>query len=308
MPLFEFENLHYDENSNYFLEELNEMEYFKRFFGKLNEKMGEQFSSIEFFIFANDKTEDIPASAKFETLKPKVIFHLADSYGRDPEIYADNFLAVFKTNLKIDHEGRKIFGIPLGVVNGVPELPKKPIIGRKYNVFFRGDLNQNRTGLYLNLLTKGLISPTDYNIKKFIRKVLAFLKSDFSNRFPSSIIKFNFGFKKGYSQQEYGEILAESKIVISPKGFYLAECFRIYESLRAGCVVVAAKLPDTELFRNSAIIQVENWKEGFLKVQELLANPELLNVYQKRSIGDWENRYSEDAVANFVAKKISEII
>jgi len=49
--------------------------------------------------------------------------------------------------------------------------------------------------------------------------LLGWLKVDLVVDLPGSYIKFTSGFKAGLSPQQYGSMLADSKIVLCPKGF-----------------------------------------------------------------------------------------
>ena len=134
--------------------------------------------------------------------------------------------------------------------------------------------------------------------------MLLTIQRDFKKAFPDSIIIFNKKFKEGFSVHEYGEVLAESKIVFSPKGFDSSECFRLYEAMRAGCIVISERLPDIEFYKDSPIIQIDDWEEGLTIAKRLLLNPYEMERLQEEITKWWEERCSEEAMAKFVFNKI----
>ncbi len=192
----------------------------------------------------------------------------------------------------------------MGYVNGVPELPIIPIQDRTCNVFFSGDLNRNRIDLYRNFSSLKYFIPKRGIPTKGFRKLLIHLKSNFSDYFPDSLIVFNSGFKNGLTPQKYGETLANSKIILSPMGFGNPECFRDFESMRAGCVIISDKLPKTEFYEDSPIIQIENWKEELSWAKKLLKDKSLLNDYHLKTVDWWKQKCSENAVARYMEDKI----
>lgn len=201
------------------------------------------------------------------------------------------------------HGGGNISPFPLGYVTEVPEFPYKDISQRKYNVFFSGNLNPNRRSFYYSLCRRlRKILPSGFNpkylISHYTKEYILKIKSNFDNNFPHpSIIRFTNGFKSGISPEEYGKILADTKIVLCPKGFHSTECYRHYEALRAGCVIISERLPDTYLYKDSPIIQVENWSDIHDIVADLLSNSTKLNQLSLASRKWWEDTLSEKATA-----------
>ena len=98
----------------------------------------------------------------------------------------------------------------------------------------------------------------------------------------------------------------QSKIVLCPKGFHSTECFRHYEALKQGCIVISEKLSDSYLYNNSPIIQLDNWNGIRKIVNDLLQDESLLMKKSEESLRWYENVMSEKATAMYVLSKIEQ--
>lgn len=303
--IFKFKNVHFDETSRHQFEQLNESLFIEKVLDQLANIMGSSFFNYEFYIFSHQGEGNIPSSVNLKTEKSKVLLFFSDEMGIDPKPYAHQYYAIFKSYIGNLSTSKNVFPLSLGYVRDVPQIPIKPINQRSINVFFRGNFNKNRLDLYRNLSKfKAIIPKKIKSHSGFFRRLLIKFQNDFKNRFPQSIIIFNNGFKKGFTPQEYGEILADSKIVLCPKGFDMPESFRHFESMRAGSIIISERLPKTEFYLNSPIIEINNWEEGLLKVKELLSDPALMDAIQKETTSWWENKCSEKATAEYINAKL----
>ncbi|WP_114749646.1 hypothetical protein [Pleomorphovibrio marinus] len=309
MKLFGFPNLNFDVHSEYQFELMNETFFIQGIFQKLKDDWFEEFKDLEFYIYSSHKKHTTPASINRISTKKKILIYLSDETGELPENLAPHYFAIFKSYIGDQvPKAENIFPFPLGYVNGVPSFQVKPMVERKVNIFFRGNINANRIDLYKNLSSFGKLLPKSSILSgDRYRRILLKLQSDFSNRFPDSIIIFNSDFKSGYSLEEYGKMLSESKIVLCPKGFERAECFRHFEAMRAGCVIISEKLPNIEFYNNSPIIEIDNWKDGLKIANGLLNDPNQLDKIQQQMIDWWMNKCSEDATAKYIIDKVKEL-
>jgi hypothetical protein len=297
----------------YLFESLCETLSLKNIFNELNILLKENFDKYNFYIYSFDLKQDIlPKSIFHETGKNKILIYISDESGNVPYFLSPYYYCIFKTNLQLDKFiVNNIFNFPLGCEKHIPKLPYKNIRERKYPVFFCGNLNHERLPLYLYLLLGKV--PHGIILKvfkffmriKFTKKILVSFK--FDSKIPGAFLRFTEGFKKGLSPEEYGEIIANSKIVLCPKGFNLPECFRHYEAMRAGCVIISEELPPTHFYRNSPIIQVSDWEKGLSAAKDLVNNNMELEKLSKMIIDWWENRCSESATAQYMIKCIESI-
>ena len=304
--LFGLSNVFYEKNSDYQFVELNESLYLENIFENLQTLMGQEFNTCDFFIFSNHKLDRLPKSMHFKTAKRKVLLYLSDEFNKNVIYLGEHYYAIFKAYLEADKLGNNIFPLGIGYVRDVPEVNIIPANERKFNVFFSGNLNKNRIDFYRNFTSfKGLLPSQRILSSKGYIELLISLKSNFSNFFEDSIITFNSSFKSGFSAIEYGNILGNSKVVLSPKGFDRSECFRLYEAMRAGCVIISERLPQILFYKDSPVIQINNWKEGIRLTKQLLDDPKKLERLQMETLKWWEQRCSEKAMAAFIIRNLN---
>ncbi|AKP50111.1 glycosyltransferase family 47 protein [Cyclobacterium amurskyense] len=317
MKLFGLTNVSIEDKSDYRFEELNESKFIKNVIDELRGILQGKFDDFEFFIYSNHRvnkrnpdsgTDIMPPSGDYKSSKKKILLYFSDERGLDPSCFSDKYFAVFKSYIGMKAKAKNVFPLALGYVNAVPEFPNKPINKRKYNVFFRGNLNMNRIDFYRIFSKWGFILPSEKILTHdYYRKFLLKLGSDFSSFFSNSIVIFNNGFKAGFSPEKYGEVLADSKIVLCPKGYFMTECFRHFEAMRAGCVIISEPLPDTPFYANSPLIQVNNWEKGCDIAQELLKDEAKLEEIHRKTLAWWEEKCSEHATAQYIVAKIEEL-
>lgn len=307
MRLFGYDNIYYEANSRYPFEELNESKFIERIFIHLIEILQDDFDGYDFYVFSNHDRNTVPESRLLDTRKKKVLLYFSDEQGEDPVHLSGQYFAIFKSYIPGVSSSPNVFPLPLGYVKGVDELPIQPVNERKHNVFFRGNLNVSRLPFYKSFSILGKLLPDNIPGKKFLIKWVVKWKNDYSQYFPQSIIWFNNSFKSGFSPSEYAGVLADSKVVLCPAGFSSAECFRHYEAMRAGCVIVSEKLPDNELYIGSPIIQIANWKEGLEITARLIREPLELQRIQEEVIVWWRDKWSEKATANFIISKLRDL-
>jgi hypothetical protein len=87
----------------------------------------------------------------------------------------------------------------------------------------------------------------------------------------------------------------------------MTECFRHFEAMRAGCVIISEPLPDTPFYANSPLIQVNNWEKGCDIAQELLKDEAKLEEIHRKTLAWWEEKCSEHATAQYIVAKIEEL-
>ncbi|MGC4034413.1 MAG: hypothetical protein QM764_00530 [Chitinophagaceae bacterium] len=272
--------------------------------------MAERFDDYMFVIFSSHSLTKIPASAKEDFGRPKILIFISEEKGEYPYHLKDDFHAIFKSYLNDRlSPGSSVFHFPLGYSKAVEELPMIPILQRKYEAFFSGNLNNNRIPLFKQLSVFKYLLPE--TVIKWLIKIPS-IKNRITNEtfirpVANSIIKFNTGFQKGLSPQEYAKAISNSKIVLCPKGFNSPESFRHSEAMRAGCIIISEQLPPNEFYSNSPIFQVPNWKTGIQTALSLLADEKKLTTAHEQTITWWREKCSEKAIALYVDKSIRSI-
>jgi len=304
-------HIFFDEASDYAWSELNETEFVDKFFTQLREQMGEDFEGCTFYVLSTHKIDVVPQSASIPGEK-KVLLFMSDEFSSIPWHLRSSYFAIFKSYLPREVPGTNIFPFHLGYVKGVPSFEPKSVDERGIDLFFSGNLNANRTPLFRAVHPLFRLVPSfvpDRALAFFVRKVLlGRLNLDLGIRIPGSYINFTSGFKAGLSPVQYGSMLADSKIVLCPKGFDSTETFRHMEAIRAGAVVISEQLPDTHFYRNSPIRCVSNWREGVDLAKRLCADPEALRDAQRRTMEWWRDVCSERAAAKFVHEQLGRLM
>lgn len=155
--------------------------------------------------------------------------------------------------------------------------PEKKLQDRKYDIVFYGQ----RIGTY----------------RKDMFDIMDELSDKFNMRF-----NVNSTFRSGLNIDEYYKLLGNSKISFVPNGTAV-ETFRYNESFGSGCVVVTPKTFNLWYYEKSPAHFIDNWNqvdENF--VQEIL-NGDLNKMY-KENLEYYNNYLSEEAVANYIIKKL----
>jgi len=245
----EFDNVFYQ---NLFGFSFLKNEYSYKLCQNLQSLMGERFLEYNFYIFTSNWGR-LPNSIHHETNRKKILLYLGDESGEVPYHLSSYYHMIFKQYLPTDKFAvNNIFNFVLGSL--APEQPYKNMGERKHSVFFSGALTGTRLSLYL-YLAFGVIVPD------FIRRCFAqlirfplllklFTLRRFDSKIPNAYIRFTNGFSQGLPREEYSKILADSKIVLCPRGAVQPECFRHGEAMRAGCVMISQRLPLIWFYRD----------------------------------------------------------
>lgn len=233
-----------------------------------------------------------------ERSEKKRVYIIFDELGRIPfELVDDSPDFVFHAHMSFSDQERphyRLFHYPLGCNSFVPVRPYIPAGERKINVFFSGNLHIGRRCLYEKVSN---LYKVPFPILVRLQKVL---QTKFDSKFSDSYIRFTNGFSRGLTFQEYGDYLSTSKIILSPPGISNPECFRHYEGLRAGCIVVTEKLPTKPQYLESPIIEAGNWSKGFEIIRGLLSNAEKMDKVSKASRDWYLNNLSPKPVAKYI--------
>jgi len=270
--------------------------------------MRDDFLKFNFLIY------QWPSWASYE-LKPPfppntVLIILADNSGSYPWELAREVTAIFKVHMT--EERKNIFPIPLGHTKFHLTGSSKPVAERRTTVFYSGNINKNRIQLWAALrMGRHLAS---FVKPLILRRALTYA----SRKIPGALaihqpvegasIQFTDKFASGLCPTKYTDCLNDSKIALCPMGFYKTECFRHFEAMRSGCVILSDPLPDAWYFRGSPIREISDWSDITVFLRQMLDNPESLVHLQKSTINWWIAKCGEHAVARYMAEKLVETV
>ena len=321
--LYGFENAFYDSASVYKLKDTNQRVYVKDVLESLSAIMP-SFKEYRFYFFC--ATANIEPDSMNDAFPRKILIQWEDQLGTGPSVKVmSSFVCVFKTHLRKKSEKySNLFSYPLGIPYKIKEQPFVPILDRKYNVFYSGNLNKNRVPFYEALargrwsIKRRLAIPilklaARYEYDKKWRNFSLRLKSlvfkigatHFDDIFDASYIEFTRSFEAGLTPDKYGTLLANSKIILSPKGFFNTECFRFYEALRQGCIVITEKLPATAYYHPENYIEVESWDGIDKLIQALLTDDSRMEKLSLKGRIYYQNTLSPMGVAKYIVSKIN---
>ncbi|MEQ8924879.1 MAG: hypothetical protein RLO81_03640 [Fulvivirga sp.] len=252
-----------------------------------------------YIYFKRTSESDIHLPSKFVN-KNTILFIVGDESDYIPLNYLMMVRATFKTYLAKEDYEKQLFYLPVGPNPNIAEYKVCPIDGRKWNVFFSGNLHKGRKKLY-QYFTGAYLIP--FSILHRLRFLFG---SNFSNKFKPSYIMFTNSFQSGLSFDDYSKYLYDSKIVLCPPGNPGTETMRHFEALRAGCVVISEELPRIKFFENSPIIIVQNWKSLNEIVMNIASDSGRLKERMRMTLQWWENYGAAPAVAKSIMQKITK--
>lgn len=287
--------------------DLVELDFVVRTLEELLLIMPYMLSEYEFTLTSSNGREDPPTPLVLpESSRKRVLIYLSDETGSVPTHLSRYFFAIFKCYLPQERLNGNIFAFPLGYTNGPPNGALVQFENRKYDVSFIGNLNYNRWPLCRSFSMLRFLPFMPYPIER--RMMAWFAKSlprQWEDQLGKSLISFTAGFRNGLGREKYSELLANSRIVLCPPGWRSPECFRHYEAMREGCIVLSSRLPPTHFYQKAPMVEVNDWSKVYEIIRDLLRNPFRMLELHKFTKDWWKNVCSETAVANHIKHCLS---
>lgn len=282
-------------------EHLLELDYWKRILQLLQARLSAaQLDGLYFqLVFGNASLAAAPETGYTN------VFIIADEYQQPrPDLY-DGRSIVFQSS----YSGRvfkgiynKIFPFPIGY-NGKLDLENPlPFAERPINVFFSGNLHRGRRRMF------SYYSYLRYLPFALQHRLQARLKSTYDRKYPQSYLRFTSGFMQGLNFEQYADYIKKSKIVLTPHGSLAEECFRHYEAMKCGCIIISERLPENDFFSESPIIQIDEWADGDHIIRQLLADPARMQALHVEATRWWREVMSEPAVAAYMQARIEQCV
>ena len=252
--------------------------------------------SDEYVITVDPLTAEHTTRGLIDTDKTKIniLLGMWDEYdSKFHRTLFHKFDFIFNQYITEDEENSfdNLFSLPLGYNGNIIEETEHiqailPIDERPVDVFFSGHMSsKNRYASMINNITYFKNNPR--------RKQYNF---DFN---------ITGGFMLGFKGKDYYSKLYNSKIVFCPPGNISNETYRFYESMMCGCVIVGPTIPNTNIYKNIEVIQVDDFaNKGAETVLDLLEDTKKMRLLQKKSIDYWKQHLSHDAVADYILSKV----
>ena len=216
---------------------------------------------------------------------------------RDWGLWGWRYLLYLRENRFRPGPGDRKMVLPLGYARQT-DLPGKPFESRRYLVGFLGSI-ENRE--YPRFSPKRLVATP----KVIARSRMADSLQKLAASAPESVF---YGTTASFTEStmtdagdRYTEIMADTKIALSPRGSSV-QTYRFFEAMRQGCVVICDRLPPHWFYADSPAIQIDDWGNLEAEVKALSADPERLADLHRRSLAWWDEKLSERAVAQVIAR------
>lgn len=187
--------------------------------------------------------------------------------------------------------------IPPGTYNQL-ELPMVAVDERETDLFFAGSVD-HRPSL------RRLVSPKT----RSRREMLAAARRLGRHRPDLCLdlrVTSGFAASAAASPEVYSRALMNARVCLAPRGTSV-ETFRVFEALRAGCVVVAERLPKHSFYEGAPILTVDRWRDLERTLEPVLDDPRELRRRHEASRAWWTERCSEEAVGRFVADRLNSL-
>jgi hypothetical protein len=194
-------------------------------------------------------------------------------------------------------QGDRKMVLPLGYARQT-DLPGKPFESRRFLVGFLGSI-ENRA--YSKFSPKRLVATPKViarsRMADALQKLVAWAPESV---FYGTTASFTESTMTGAGDR-YTEIMADTKIALAPRGSSV-ETYRFFEAMRQGCIVICDRLPPHWFYVGCPAIQIGDWGDLEAEVKALSADPERLKDLHRQSLAWWDEKLSERAVAQVIAK------
>lgn len=193
----------------------------------------------------------------------------------------------------------RIFTIPLGY-HSQQELPIVPMSERTLDSFFSGDVRSH----YQRNDYRYWTSTSKVEARRQLWKALDKLQTDDWKILRNEVSADRAGTDSAYGG--YSEKMQQSRICIAPRGS-VAETFRLFEGLRAGCMVITNRLPNMPFLTGAPLVLIDHWRELPHLLQKYARDLPTLERYSKESRAWWDERCSEPVIGQQVADFLNRL-
>ena len=228
--------------------------------------------SDRFIFFITSQAEKL----EIATDTPIVVYQIQDKAHKIPD-YVNDAFAIFKNYVPFNPSPDSVYSVPLGCNKKIPNLDVQLMADRTIDLFFMG-CEDNREGFF-TFVGKEFFSNTETRNIVIERSVE---------------IQYNV----------YAHNMAQAKIALCPGGIS-CDTFRIYEAMRAGCVVIVPRQVPAWFSHGWPLIELDDWCELKPIAESLLNDHKKLQKISNQTRLWWEEKCSEEAVARYMARELS---
>jgi hypothetical protein len=225
-----------------------------------------------FVLFITSQAETL----EIEVDTPVVVYQIQDKAHEVPS-YVNDALIIFKNYVPLYPSPDNVHSVPLGCNKHISSLDFQLMADRNIDLFFVG-CEDNREDFFTFVEKEPLLSAKAQNI--VIER--------------SVEIRYNV----------YAQNIAQTKIALCPGGIS-CDTFRIYEAMRAGCVVIVPRQVPAWFNHGWPLIELDDWCELKSIADSLLNNQKKLQEISNQTRAWWEEKCSEEAVARYMARELS---
>jgi hypothetical protein len=190
--------------------------------------------------------------------------------------------------------------IPLGY-HSQTEVPQVAMADRQLDSFFAGEVRSPfRSRKYQQYL-----STSKVEAREQLWKVLHELQAE--AKWKIDLGDISGGQRTSYDDafNSYSAKMMNSRICLAPRGT-IAETYRAYEGLRAGCLVLTNPLPKDEfLYPDAPLLIVDDWRDLPRLLEQFARNIELLEEFRARSLAWWHDHLRPEVVAVSIARELN---
>jgi len=188
--------------------------------------------------------------------------------------------------------------LPLGYHSQV-ELPQIPMADRPLDTFFAGQVATLPQVGYQRLLSSSKIEA-----RRQIWKVLQALQAEGKWHLDLGTLSAGDGNAQAFGS--YSEKMMQSRICIAPRGS-MADTFRAFEGLRAGCLVVANALPkDAFMYPRAPLLYVHHWHQIRAILERYARDIDALEAWRAKSLAWWHDHLRPQVLAIYVAHHLNQ--
>ena len=194
----------------------------------------------------------------------------------------------------------RVIHMPLGY-HSQQELPQVPMASRGLDTFFVGQVQETiPAGSYRRYLSSSKIQA-----RRQIWNVLQEIQKEGRWTMDLGDLAADQNSTAGAAFGSYSEKMMQSRICVAPRGS-MADTFRSFEGLRAGCLVVANPLPkDDFLYPRAPLLIVDHWREIRGILERYARSTDALEEWRARGLAWWHDHLRPEVVGASVASQLN---